>query len=52
MYFLDHITQSPSSTFQGDPLLLGEVRDVTIAGRVALDFAIHLNLDKKGVKER
>lgn len=37
---------------QGGPLLLGEVRDVTIAGRVALDFVIHLNLDKKGVKER
>ena len=36
---------------QGEPLLIGEVRDVSIAGRVALEFVIHLKIDRKTVEE-
>lgn len=36
---------------QGEPLLIGEVRDVSIAGRVALEFVIHLKIDRRTVEE-
>jgi len=37
---------------QGEPVMIGEVRDVSIAGRVAMEFVIPLKLDRKQVEDR
>lgn len=37
---------------QGEPLLIGEVSDLSIAGRPALDFVIHLKITKDQVESR